>query len=179
MISMKMNRIFCFYILFICAATVNAQEKPASVAATSVETNHCNDPADKQAIRQIVEQWKDGYNSGQAAKVAALYVEDAYYLTQHFVTGIVRGRAAIQAYVQRGADARYHIDSIRTISVDCSGDFAYTITRYDANNGGQKVFGVNIVVLKKISGKWLIVAHEAAVPDPATAIQRLDTVNSH
>lgn len=135
--------------------------------------------ADRAAIKQIVEQWKDGYNNGEASKVAALYTEDAYYLTQHYVAGIVHGRAAIQAYVQRGAAARYHIESIRTILVECSGDFAYTITRYDADNGGQKVFGVNVVVLKKVGGKWLIVAHEAAVPDPATAIQRLDTLNLH
>ena len=113
-----------------------------------------------------MEQWKDGYSAGEAAKVAALYAGDAYYLTQHLITGIVRGRAAIQAYVQRGVDARYHIDSIKTILVDCSDGFGYAITRYDATNGGEKTFGVNIVVLKKIGNRWLIVAHEAAVPDP-------------
>ena len=149
------------------------------MAAASVKSNHCNDPADERAVREIVEQWKDGYNAGEAAKVATLYVDDAYYLTQHFITGIVRGRAAIQAYIQRGVDARYHIDSIKTILVDCSGGFDYAITRYNATNGGEKAFGVNIVVLKKIGNKWLIVAHEAAVPDPTTAIQRLDTMNVH
>ncbi len=179
MILMMIKRIVCLSILFAYAVILNAQEKPNTAISPSVEPMHCSEPADEIAIRRIVEQWKDGYNSGEIAKVSALYVEDAYYLTQHFVTGIVRGRAAIRAYVQRGAAAQYHIDSIRTILVDCSGDFAYTITRYDANNGGQKVFGVNIVVLKKIEGKWFIVAHEAAVPDPTTAIQSLDTVNLH
>jgi hypothetical protein len=29
-------------------------------------------------------------------------------------------------------------------------------------------------VLRKITGHWLIVAHESAVPDPATAIKSLD-----
>jgi hypothetical protein len=29
-------------------------------------------------------------------------------------------------------------------------------------------------VLQRVGGKWLIVAHESAVPDPATAIQSLD-----
>ena len=128
------------------------------------------------ALQQVIDQWKQGYNDGDAAKVAGLYAEDAYYLTQHYVTGVIHGRAAIQAYVQLGVGAHYRIDSIRLLSADCSGDFAYVITRYDADNAGQKVFGVKVVVLKKTGGHWLIVAHEAAVPDPATAIQRLDPV---
>jgi hypothetical protein len=37
---------------------------------------------------------------------------------------------------------------------------------------------VNLVVLRKIADHWLIVAHEAAVPDPATAILCLDA-SSH
>jgi ketosteroid isomerase-like protein len=79
----------------------------------------------------------------------------------------------VQAYVQRGIDARYRIDSIETLSTVCSGDFAYVITRYRSTSGNQKAMGVNLVVMRKIEGKWLIVAHESAVPDPATAIQSL------
>jgi uncharacterized protein (TIGR02246 family) len=130
---------------------------------------------DDASLRKVAEQWKNGYNRGDAAGVAALYVEDAYYLTQHFSTGILHGRARIQAYVQRGVDARYQIDSIEVISLDCSGDFAYTVGQYKSTNAGREALGVNIVVLKKIDGKWLIVAHESAVPDPATAIQSLDS----
>ncbi|HUX11193.1 MAG TPA: nuclear transport factor 2 family protein [Terriglobia bacterium] len=124
--------------------------------------------------------WKGGYNGGDADKVAALYAEDAFYLTQHFATGIVHGLANIKAYVKRGIDAGYHLDSLQIISVDCSGDnMFYAITRYDATNAGQKVFGVNLVVAKRDAGGWRIVAHEAAVPDPATAVQRLDVSGPH
>jgi uncharacterized protein (TIGR02246 family) len=130
--------------------------------------------ADREAIVGIVDAWKDGYNGGDAAKVAALYEEDAYYLTQHFVTGVIHGRPMIQAYVQRGVDAHYKIDSIRVLSLNCSGSFAYAITRYDSTNAGQKAFGVNLVVLEKRAGRWRIAAHEAAVPDPATAVQSLE-----
>jgi hypothetical protein len=49
----------------------------------------------------------------------------------------------------------------------------------NAADNGQTAFGVNIVVLRKIGSKWLIVAHEAAVPDPNMAIQSLDTLKSH
>lgn len=144
-------------------------------AASQATTVHSCYPSSYQSILRVSEQWKDGYNSGQAEKVAALYSDDAYYLTQHYITGIVHGRRNIQAYVQRGVDAHYHVDSIDTLSVDCSKDFAYAITRYQSTNAGQKALGVNIVVLKKVNNEWKIVAHEAAVPDPETAVRELDS----
>ena len=70
-------------------------------------------------------------------------------------------------------NAKYHIDSIRILSTDCAGDMAYSIDRYESTNDGQKAFGVNVVVIKKFGGDWRIVAHESAVPDPATAIKDL------
>lgn len=158
-----------FLLIFAACALLPAEDRVPNLPTE----NHCGVPADDAAIREIAERWKDGYNDGQAAGVASLYTEDAYYLTQHFATGIVHGRDAIQAYVQHGVNAKYHIDSIQTIALTCSGDFAYSVTRYESTNGGEKAFGVNIVVLKRISGRWLIVAHESAVPE-STAIQHLD-----
>ena len=137
------------------------------------EVQRCDSRTDDQAIQTISEAWKDGYNRGDAAQVASLYSEDAYYLTQHFVSGIVSPRNQIQAYVQRGVDAHYHVDSIDVLHSYCSGNFAYSITRYRSTNGQQKAMGVNLVVLRKIGGRWVIVAHESAVPDPATSIQSL------
>jgi len=173
-----MKNILSLFTFFIFVTMVNAQDSSELANSTFVKPNSANYANDKREILQIVEQWREGYNNGDAAKVASLYTEDAYYLTQHYITGIVRGRASIQAYVQVGVDAKYHIDSIKTLSIDCNGDFAYAITRYDAFNNGQAAFGVNIVVLKKIDGKWFIVAHEAAVPDPNMSIQQLDTLRS-
>ena len=149
-----------------------AQSKPPHLNQNTPQQKPCN-AADETALREITELWKEGYNSGNAAKVAALYTEDAYYLTQHFAEGFVHPRTQIQAYVQRGADAHYHLDAIEIVRLECSGDFAYTVTRYESTNGGQKAFGVNLVVLKRVQGRWLIAAHESAVPDPATAIQNL------
>ena len=122
-----------------------------------------------------MEGWKNGYNSGDPEKVASLYSDDATYLTQHFVSGVVHGRPAIKAYVKKGTDAHYKIDTIKLLASDCSSEFAYAITRYEAVNGDQKAFGLNLVVLQKKHDRWLIVAHESAVPDPATAIQSLES----
>jgi uncharacterized protein (TIGR02246 family) len=165
----------CWILLavLLCVCLGNAQSQRVDKSAGAIPQNSCR-ADDESALRQISEQWKDGYNNGNAAKVASLYTEDAYYLTQHFVAGFVHPRSQIQAYVQRGVDARYHIDTIDIVRLECAGDFAYTIARYESTNAGQKAFGVNLVVLRRVQGKWLIVAHESAVPDPATAIQRLD-----
>jgi uncharacterized protein (TIGR02246 family) len=160
-------------VILLSAVVGNAQSKPTGASRGAIPQNSCSSP-DETALRQISEQWKYSYNNGNAAKVASLYTEGAYYLTQHFVAGFVHPRSQIQAYVQRGVDARYHIVTIDVVRVDCSGDLAYTVARYEATNAGQRAFGVNLVVLKRVQGKWLIVAHESAVPDPVTAIQSLD-----
>jgi len=153
---------------FLLTAVIStaAQEMPA-------HPKQCGVPSTKAAIDRVMQDWKDGYNASDPEKVAALYAEDATYMTQHFVTGIVHGRAAIKAYVKNGTDAKYKVDSLELLSSDCSGDFAYGLTRYRSTNGEQKAMGVNLVVLKKIVGKWMIVAHESAVPDPGMAIQTL------
>jgi uncharacterized protein (TIGR02246 family) len=149
------------------------QAQTSKPGSGSFPATQCSVPSDDRAIRDIPERWKAAYNAGQASQVSALYSDDAYYLTQHFVTGIIHGRSEIQAYVQRGIDAKYRIDAIEVLATQCSGDFAYAITRYRSTNAGINDIGVNLVVLRKKKNQWLIVAHEAAVPDPATAVQGL------
>ncbi len=169
-----MQRILLLLTILICSPVARSQERPVNARPGLAAQNGCTNAADVNAIRKIPVLWKNNYNSGNAAGVASLYAENADYLTQHFISGIVHGRAAIRAYVQLGVDARYHIDFIQILSMGCSGDLAYTMGRYEASNAGQKAMGVNLVVLRKIKGRWLIVAHEAAVPDPSTAVRRLD-----
>lgn len=173
-----MKKFLLASVILIGSAAAQTQKSAPHPPAAAVHDG-CTIQGADQAAKQIAEGGKNGYNRGDAVSVAALYSEDAYYLTQHFVTGIVRGREKIRAYVQRGVDAGYHIDAIQILSTDCSGDLAYTVDRYESTNAGQKAFGVNLVVLKKIGKDWRIVAHEAAVPDPATAIQNLEAPTSH
>ena len=65
--------------------------------------------ADEAAIRQISEDWIRFYNAGDAAKVAALYTDDGYYLSAHT---LAHGKQAIEAYWERGIKAGGHIDFI-------------------------------------------------------------------
>ena len=168
-----MKRSSILAVLLLCTTAIQGQQKAVPQSQEGAQGMRCSNPQDDVALRRIPEEWKLHYNNGDAAGVAALCTEDAYYLTQHFATGIVHGRAAIQAYVQIGVDAHYRVDSIEVLAISCSKDMAYVIDRYTSTNAGQQATGVNLVVLKKTDGKWLIAAHEAAVPDPATAIQRL------
>lgn len=173
-----MKRILLLTLVLACSVAARLRAGGPGFRAGAETHNGCTNVPDAKAVRRIATQWRDHYNNGDAAAVASLYAENADYLTQHFITGIIHGRAAIQAYVQRGIDAHYHIDSIRIISMACSGDIAYTVGRYESTNAGQKAMGVNLVVVRKIKGRWLIVAHEAAVPDPATAVRHLNTIPS-
>ncbi len=161
-------RITAFLLTFVMLApgSAMAQGAPAPVPAKGCSA------ADAAALQGMIDRWKDGYNGGRASDAAALYREDAVYLTQHFAGGVVSGRANIQAYVQRGVDARYHIDSITILKMECAGALGYLIDRYESTNAGQKAMGVNLVVSRKEQGQWRIVAHEAAVPGPG-AIQEL------
>ena len=113
-------------------------------------------------FQNLPERWKDAYNSKDAAKVASLYAPDAYYLSAHVAA---HGRDQIRAYFQRGMDAGGHIDAIDILASRASGNLAYSVGIYHANNAGQKVNGRLVVVAEKIEGKWLIVAHESVVPD--------------
>jgi len=161
-------------LLVVFAAPAIQPDSGRGKAAPTAPAASCRVAEDDIALREIPEMWKQNYNAGNAAAVVALYTPDAVYLTQHYVSGIVAGRAPIQAYVQRGVDAGYKVDRIEVVRTDCSGDMAYVVDRYTATNAGQQAMGVNLVVLRKVRSEWKIVAHEAAVPDPATAVQNLD-----
>ncbi len=172
-----MKPVFVFSALLCGLASFGQQ--PASTSSVAATAHACSNPAAIQIAQQMIDTWKAAYNGGDAARVAALYTDDADYLTQHFVTGVVHGRAQIQAYVQRGVDARFHIDSIQILSVGCVPDLIYVVDRYESTNAGQKAMGVNLVVARRTPAGWRIVAHEAAVPDPATAVQHIDVPSAH
>jgi len=118
--------------------------------------------ASERITRRISEEWKDAYNSGNAARVASLYTEDGHYLSAHIRA---HGREAIRSYFQRGIDAGGHIDAIRVQEARSDGKLAYAIGTYEATNAGQRVDGRILVVLEKRGGDWLIAAHEVVVRD--------------
>jgi uncharacterized protein (TIGR02246 family) len=121
---------------------------------------------EEKAMGNIAEQWRLAYNAGDAAKVAALYCEDGYYLSAHI---LAQGRDAIRAYWQRGIAAGGHIDFIKPLVIVAAGELGYTAGTYQATNAGVTVDGRILIVLRKVKGKWLIAAHETVVRDQPLA----------
>ena len=131
-------------------------------AAQKPESSEQPMSADEVAIRHVPEDWIRFYNAGDAAKVAALYTEDGYYLSAHI---LAHGRQAIEAYWERGIKAGGHLDFIRPFTIYLKGDLAYCAGTYQATNAGVTVDGRILIVLRKVDGKWLMAAHETVVRD--------------
>lgn len=110
----------------------------------------------------IAQQWKDAYNAGDAARVAALYTDDAWYLSAHIAA---HGRDQVHAYWRRGINAGGHIESVRVLDTHVDAKLAYVAAAYEANNAGERVRGRNLLVLRNVDGRWLIAAHSTAVAD--------------
>jgi uncharacterized protein (TIGR02246 family) len=116
----------------------------------------------ERALPEVAAEWKAAYNAKDAAAVATLYTPDAYYVSAHV---LAHGRQAIQAYFLKGIVGGGHIDELQLLSSGQSGELAYWVGTYEATNAGQKVQGRNVLVLRKVGGRWLIVAHESVEAD--------------
>lgn len=149
-------------LLFLAALCIALPTATAQTAAPKTDTRGQPISADEAAIRQIPEDWIRFYNAGDAAKVAALYTDDGYYLSAHIMA---HGRHAIEAYWERGINAGGHLDFIKPLTVYFTGDLAYCAGTYQATNAGLTVDGRILIVLKKVNGKWLMAAHETVVRD--------------
>lgn len=116
-------------------------------------------------FRQLAEQWKDAYNSGDAKNLIPLYARDADYISAHVAGYIAHGLDRVIANFQKGIDIGGSLDSIEILSIRSSCDLATVVTRYTGLSGGKKVDGRNLLVCKRIHGKWLIVTHMTAVKE--------------
>jgi len=153
-----MKRAFLLFAALLMASPV---VRPQTVA-TKPEVRERQMSPDEAALRQVSEDWIKFYNAGDAAKVAGLYTEDAYYLSAHI---LAHGRQEIQAYWERGIKAGGHLDFIKPVTIYYSGDLAYCAGTYQATNAGVTVDGRILIVLRKVDGRWLMAAHETVVRD--------------
>jgi ketosteroid isomerase-like protein len=105
----------------------------------------------------------NAYNSGEAVNLMPMYTPDANYISSHVPGLVARGREKVGENFQRGMSGGGHIDTIVVLGASVSCNLAYVRSRYEANNDGRKAVGQNMIVLKRISGKWLIKEHMTAV----------------
>ena len=114
-------------------------------------------------FKNLAEVWREAYNSKDAANLSPLYAQDAQYISAHVDGYIADGHDAIIENFQRGMDSGGHIDSVELLNVNSSCDIATVVGRYRATNGDQKADGRNLLVWKRIDGKWLINTHMTVV----------------
>ena len=115
------------------------------------------------AIKRIRETWVREFNAGHADKVAALYADEAVLMRRN---GSVHNRDSIQADLQgfiTGAQARNYV--VQSLHSEGSGDLGYDTGMYNEDVRSHLAEGNYLIVIKRISGEWKIVAH-AAVPNP-------------
>jgi uncharacterized protein (TIGR02246 family) len=129
-------------------------------------------PADEAAIRKIADQFALAWGKGDAKSLAALYTTDADYVSS---TGLMaKGRAEIEkAYitqlsgVYKGTTLKNAITNVRFLKPDVAitnGTFEVTGLRGPDGKEAPPRKGININVLVKQNGQWLITALRAWVP---------------
>ncbi len=132
----------------------------------SILSQSCDKSKDQQLMKEFqlqTEKWKQAYNSLNAQNLVALYSEDAQYISSH-VAGLVEyGRNDLITNFQNGMNMGGKIDSVEILRMDVSGNLATLLCKYQATNAGVTVIGRNLLVLKKIKGKWLITIHMTVV----------------
>lgn len=136
--------------------TAAAQQTGVSIDAYNVV---------KEGVPLNTEEWRNAYNAGDVEKLAALYCEDADYVSPHVPGLMIHGREAIKQNFQRGIAGGGHVDSIVVQRSGYSGDLAYVVCAYQATNSGMTVHGKNVLVMKRLGGRWLIVTHASIVKD--------------
>lgn len=117
----------------------------------------------KQVFKRHTEMWKEAYNSKDSKNLVSFYTEDASYISSHVEGLEANGRDALIANFQRGMSMGGHVDSIEILNLNVSCDQATLLTKYRANNSGQIAVGRNLLVMRKVQDKWLIVLHMTVV----------------
>jgi len=129
--------------------------------AQSIETDQYQKHL--QEFQQETEKWKDAYNSKDAQNLVPLYSEDACYISAHVPGLEANGRDQLIANFQNGMNMGGAIDAIEIMTVNVSCELATLLCKYQATNSGVTVVGRNLLVMKKIDDKWLIVLHMTVV----------------
>lgn len=116
-------------------------------------------------MQKIRETWVQEFNAGHADKVAAFYAPEAVLMRWD---GTVHGHDSILAEMQRSITGGAHDYVVHSLRTDHSGDLGYDTGAYNVSLRDRLVEGNYVIVVRRIKGRWLIVAH-SSVPNPREA----------
>ena len=143
------------------AGTAIGQERPADTSQT--KRGKSNTEAFAAEMQKLRDTWVQEFNAGHADKVAAFYAPEAVLMRWD---GSVHGYDSILAEMQRSVNAGAHDYVVHSLHVERSGDVGYDTGAYNVTLRTRVVEGNYLVVVKRIDGRWKIVAH-ASVANPA------------
>ena len=140
-----------------CAALIVV----SALASSGIVQAECT-PTQKTQIENVRNSWRTSWNAKQLDKVVELYETDAVFLPPDGSRNT--GKAEIKTALQKQLGSTVAINSV---SVDCSGEFAYdsgsytqdfpagssmTLTGVGGSGGKKHVEGQYLVVLKHEKG---------------------------
>jgi ketosteroid isomerase-like protein len=141
-------------VLFFLFAAVHAQQP-----------SHDSSSALLQEFQLLADRWRAAYDSKDAQNLSPMYAENSEYISSHVAGYIAHGHDAVINNFQKGMDTGGFIDSLQVLSLTSSCSMVAVVTRYTGTAGGKDVDGRNLLVWKKIGGKWLVVTHMTSVKD--------------
>jgi ketosteroid isomerase-like protein len=149
---------------FCCGAIAGKRGNPGE-SNTEVSATDDSSAVLMNEFRRLAEVWKQAYNTREAANLLPLYAQDAEYISAHVDCYIAHGRDAVIRNFQKGIDGGGYLESLEVLSMKSSCDIATIVSRYRGTAAGHDVDGRNLLVWKRIDGKWLVVTHMTAVQE--------------
>jgi ketosteroid isomerase-like protein len=149
---------FIFIAVLVLAAAAIPQTKPTNSSKKKPARSE-NFAAEMEKLRNT---WVEEFNAKHADKVAALYAPEAVLMRWD---GTVHGYDSILADLEKSIRGGAHDYTVHSLHVESSGDLGFDTGAYNVGLTDRTIEGNYVFVVKRIKGKWLIVAH-AHVPNP-------------
>jgi uncharacterized protein (TIGR02246 family) len=143
--------------------------RPAVLAAAFAALAACaksappaaNTTADRSAIKAVSLAWKNAYNAGDAAAVAALYAEDAVLSAPG--EPAVRGNASISEYFVKkvaefsAAGLTVADEPLGDVVASCDLAWQWQTYKVTDKSGAVVDAGKLVTLFQRKDGKWIIV----------------------
>ena len=121
-------------------------------------------------LMKAVSDFETAFNAQDAKKVAALYTEDGVAMPPN--RPMVKGRAAIEADVQRDFKAGVTKLKLTPMESAISGDTAYEAGTSTVMVNGKQVAGKYVVIYKRVGQQWLIAFDSYSGDEPPPVQQK-------
>ena len=113
-------------------------------------------------MQKLRDTWVQEFNAGHADKLLELYAPKAELLRWD---GTVHDRVSILPELEKSIGNGSHDYVMHSLHAEESGDMGYDTGAFNVTLKDRIVEGNYLMVVKKISGQWKIVAH-ATVANP-------------